>query len=210
MSEPIRSGAVAPDDDAAPLDPPPSLFAIFWVFAQIGVMSFGGALGAWIHREVSVKRRWLREDDVLSGLALGQVMPGVNVVNLAIYVGQRTRGALGSVAAVLGMVTPGFFIIIAIAVAYDRLSTVSWLPDLMNGIAAAAGGLLIHMGARASRRAIRSLPLLIVLLGIFVGVGILRWHMVPVVLVLAPISVWAAYRQVVAQATAAERETPRA
>lgn len=209
MSAPIRTGAVAPPDDAVPLDPPPGLFAIFWVFAQIGVMSFGGALGAWVHREVSIKRRWLTEDDLLSGLALGQVMPGVNVVNLAIYVGQRLRGPLGSVVAVLGMVMPGFFIIIGIAAVYQELATVSWMPDLMNGIAAAAGGLLIHMGVRASRRAIRSLPLLIVLLGIFLGVGVLNLHMVPVVLVLAPLGVWAAYRQVAAQ-QAAGKDAPDA
>jgi len=195
-----RQNIVSPPlDDTDPLDPPPSLIALFWVFAKIGLMSFGGALGAWVHREVSVKRRWMTEAEVLSGLALGQVMPGVNVVNLAIYVGQRLRGVLGSLAAVSGMIVPPFFLIIGIATVYDQLSSLSWLPDLMTGIAASAGGLLIHMGGKASRRAARSLPLLLVLIGIFVGVGVLRLHMVPVVLCLAPLSIWAAFRQVAAQ-----------
>jgi chromate transporter len=208
MSEIIRrAGSVSPplgDDD--PLDPPPGLLELFWVFALIGIMSFGGALSTWIHREISVKRRWMTETDVLSGLALAQVMPGINVVNLALFVGQRMRGVTGSFAAVMGMLLPPSILVVLISMIYDQFADLPWLADMLNGIAAAAAGLLVNMGIRATRRSARNLPLLLIVAAIFVGVGILHWPMVPVVLCLAPISIWWSYRDLIAQRRVSEAQ----
>ncbi|HEY4135610.1 MAG TPA: chromate transporter [Alphaproteobacteria bacterium] len=201
MSDPIRrAGSSSPplgDDD--PLDPPPGLLELFWVFAMIGMMSFGGALSTWIHREISVNRRWMTETDVLSGLALAQVMPGINVVNLALFVGQRMRGVLGSFAAVMGMLLPPSILVVLISLIYEQFADLVWLGDMLNGIAAAAAGLLVNMGVRATRRSARNLPLLLIVVAIFVTVGIMHWPMVPVVLALAPISIWISYRNVLAE-----------
>jgi len=67
-----------------PLQPAPSSAALFWVFTRIGLTSFGGGLSGWMLREFVQRRAWLQEDEFLSGLALAQAFPGVNVVNLAI------------------------------------------------------------------------------------------------------------------------------
>jgi chromate transporter len=56
-----------------------SLPALIGTFAKIGLMSFGGALSGWLYREIVMRRRWLGEEDFLSGLALAQIMPGANV-----------------------------------------------------------------------------------------------------------------------------------
>lgn len=201
MTETVRrAGTPTPplgDDD--PLDPPPSLLELFWVFSKIGLLSFGGVLSAWIHREVSVKRRWMTESDLLSGLALAQIMPGINVVNLSLYCGQRLRGIAGSVVAVLGILFVPSFLVIMISLVYERFSTISWFPDLLNGIAAAAVGMLINMGVRTTQRAARTIPLFLIVAAIFVGVGVMRWPMVVVVLFLAPVSVWLAWRNLTAE-----------
>lgn len=201
MSDPVRrpGSPIPPLGDDDPLDPPPSLLELFWVFTKIGILSFGGVLSTWIHREISVKRRWMTETDVLSGLAMSQIMPGINVVNLSLFCGQRLRGIAGSIVCILGILTAPTFLVILISTIYDRFSDIPWLPDLLNGIAAAAIGMMINMGVKATQRAARSVPLFLVAAGIFVGVGVLRWNMVLVVLCLGPISVWLSWRALAAE-----------
>lgn len=166
-----------------------SLLAILSVFAKIGLMSFGGALSGWMHREIVVRRRWMDEADFLSGLALGQIMPGANVANLSLYIGQRLRGGTGAVAALLGMLLPPMIVVVALGMLYDRVAGILWLHRFIDGVAAAAIGLTIMVGVRASRRVERHLGPVTVLLLLFFTVGVLRWPMVPVVICVTPASI---------------------
>ncbi len=170
-----------------------SLLAILGVFAKIGVMSFGGALSGWMHREIVVRRRWMEEDDFLSGLALGQIMPGANVANLSLYIGQRLRGGIGAVTALLGMLLPPMAIVLALGMLYERVAGILWLHRFIDGVAAAAIGLTILVGIKASRRVERRLGPVAILLLLFVTVGVLRWPMVPVVLCVTPASLLLAW-----------------
>ena len=80
---------------AAEPSPPVSLPELMGAFAKIGLMSFGGALSGWMHREIVMRRHWLEETDFLNGLALAQIMPGANVANLSLYIGHKLRGGIG-------------------------------------------------------------------------------------------------------------------
>ena len=89
-------------------DTPPRvpLRDIFRVFFTIGASSFGGGVTGWMHRITVGQRGWLTNEKFLAGLALGQVLPGANVSNMAVYIGQVLRGPLGAVVAlgaVLGL-----------------------------------------------------------------------------------------------------------
>ncbi|MGP1614013.1 MAG: chromate transporter, partial [Pollutimonas bauzanensis] len=66
---------------------PPSLLTMFLAFSRIGITSFGGGLSGWLMREFVRQRRWISEEEFLSGLALSQAFPGINVVNLSIWIG---------------------------------------------------------------------------------------------------------------------------
>src|SRR3954469_23332145 len=68
--------------------------ALFGVCVQIGLLSFGGSLTGWVHREVVARRAWMTEQEFLSGVALGQILPGTNISNLMVYIGQRLHGVL--------------------------------------------------------------------------------------------------------------------
>lgn len=166
-----------------------SLLAILGVFAKIGLMSFGGALSGWMHREIVLRRGWMDEADFLSGLALGQIMPGANVANLSLYIGQRLRGGIGAVVALLGMLLPPMIVVLALGILYDRVAGILWLHRFIDGVAAAAIGLTIMVGIRASRRVERRLGPVTILLLLFFTVGVLRWPMVPVVICVTPASV---------------------
>ena len=185
MSSAPRAEAVAPARV--------SLLAILGVFAKIGLMSFGGALSGWMHREIVVRRRWMDEADFFSGLALGQIMPGANVANLSLYIGQRLRGGIGAVVALLGMLLPPMIVVVALGMLYDRVAGILWLHRFIDGVAAAAIGLTIMVGIRASRRVERRLGPVTILLLLFFTVGVLRWPMVPVVICVTPASLLLAW-----------------
>ena len=171
---------------------PAKLLALFGVCVQIGLLSFGGGLTGWVYREVVARWAWMKEQGFLSGVTLGQILPGTNISNLMVYIGQRLHGVLGAVVALVGLLMGPFFAVIGLATIYGSIAGVSWIQRGMDGLAAAAVGLILLVAVRGARRALVSLGPALVLLATFIAVGVLQWPLVPVVLVLAPLSVaWA-------------------
>ena len=170
------------------------------MFFRIGLLSFGGGVSGWVYREVVVLRRWMDEDEFMSGLALSQILPGANITNLSIYVGQKLHGLAGAAATFIGLLSGPFFAVLALAGVYSALKTVSYAEPAMDGVAAAAIGLLLIIVARGARRTTRSPQGLIALLATFIGVGLLHFSLLLVVAVVGPLSVIAAWRRNVADA----------
>ena len=176
-------------------EPPVSLATIYALFFRIGLFSFGGQLTSWIHREVVVVRNWMTNEEFLSGLALSQILPGVNSTNTAIFVGQRLRGAMGAMIAIVSMLTGPFFSVILVAIFYDRLIGLPGFPSMIEGVAAVALGMLARMGISASRSVTKGFVPALAMLATFAGVGLMHWSMLLVVAVVAPLSVIASYLQ---------------
>jgi chromate transporter len=80
-------------------DRPVPLASLYGLFFVVGLSSFGGGLTAWFHREVVLARQWMTDDEFFSGYSLAQVLPGVNSTNMAVYIGQHLRGAIGAAVA---------------------------------------------------------------------------------------------------------------
>ena len=173
--------------------PPVPLATIYALFFRIGLFSFGGQLTSWIHREVVLVRGWMSNEEFLSGLALSQILPGVNSTNTAIFVGQRLRGAWGAAAAITAMLTGPFFAVILASVLYKWVVGWDGVQSIMEGVAAVALGMLARMGISAGRGAVKGVAPALAMLVTFVGVGVLRLPMLGVVAVVAPISVLVSY-----------------
>lgn len=165
------------------------LLSIYRVFFEIGLFSFGGGLVAWIHREVVDVRKWMSNEEFLSGVALTQIMPGVNSTNSAIYVGQRLRGLAGASTALVAMLTGPFCAVLLAAVTYQYLLAMAGFQATMVGVAAAAIGMLLRTGISSAKATTKGLVPLIVMIGTFVAVGVFRLPLIPVVCVTAPVSV---------------------
>ena len=175
------------------ISPRPSTVALFSVFFRIGLFSFGGGLTGWVYREAVQMRHWLDEDEFLSGTALSQVLPGPNIANLAVYIGHRLRGPLGAVVAVLGLLSGPFFAVIALASAYGVLKDLSFAEAALQGVAAAAIGLLLLVVAKGAQRSARRPAAIVAFIVTFVAVGLLHWSLLAVVAVVGPLSVLAAW-----------------
>lgn len=189
---PSEDGAAHGGPASVPVAPV-SLATIYWIFFQIGSLGFGGGLTAWLYRETVDKRKLLTEADFIGALTLAQVLPGINMTNLSVYVGARLRGGPGAVVATLGLISTPFFAIILFASLYARIQAVPALQHFLDGMATGAAGLLLAMGIRAVRAVGMQRVELVIMGLVIITVGLLRWPMIPVIVVLAPISVWLAW-----------------
>ncbi len=177
--------------------PAVSLPTIAAVFSRIGALSFGGGLVAWMHREAVDTRRWLSDQEFLSGLAICQVLPGGNMVNMSLFLGIRLRGMAGAMTALLGLIGLPILLVIAAATVYTRFDTLPTVHLVLDGVAAAAVGMNISTGIKSARRCATNLLPIAIAVAVFVAVGLLRWPMLLVVATLAPLSiglVWTARR----------------
>ena len=188
------SGAGPADGhDPGPAAYPPrervSLAALAGVFFRIGLFSFGGGTSGWIHRETVTLRSWLTADEFLAGLALSQILPGANVSNLAVYIGQRLRGALGATLALLGLLTGPFVVILVLARVAAALRVHPTFAACLDGVAAAAVGLVLDVGVVSARRFVPKLAPTAVMAATFFAIAVMHWSLFATVGIVAPASV---------------------
>ena len=168
------------------------LLSLAGVFFRVGLTAFGGSTAAWLYREIVHKRGWLGEEGYLTALTFSQVLPGANPVNMSIYVGSMLRGGIGGVVAALGMVGPAFVVILILGYLYARFGASPTSHAVLAGLAATGVGMTLSVGMKVARKIRSAVPILFGI-AIFVAVGILHWPTVPVVIVLAPLSVGCEY-----------------
>ncbi|RST53266.1 chromate transporter [Variovorax sp. MHTC-1] len=138
----------APTDAAAPDRPQPrSIGELFVSFTWLALQGFGGVL-AIVQREMVEKKRWLTADEFLEDWAVAQVLPGPNVINLALMIGDRYFGLRGAVAAVAGMLAVPLVVILALAVLYAHYAGNPQVAGALRGMGAVAGGLIAATGIK--------------------------------------------------------------
>ncbi|CAM5768782.1 chromate transporter [Bosea minatitlanensis] len=172
---------------------PPSPAQLFLIFARIGLTSFGGGLSGWLLREFVQQRKLMSEEDFLNGLSIAQALPGVNVTNMAIWIGYRLGGRNGAIASWLGIVVPAALLIVLISTAFSALAGFALTHVALAGAACAAIGLSLSMGLTAARRVPRRAFPLAIMAATFVAVAILQWPLIWTVLVAGSLSVAVSY-----------------
>ena len=99
-------------------------------------------------RELVERKRWLSRDEFVEMLALSQVLPGPNIVNLALMLGDRFFGLKGALAAVTGMLAVPLVIVMALTAAYAEFSRLTVVSGALRGMGAVAAGLIIATAIR--------------------------------------------------------------
>lgn len=171
----------------------PTKLGLFLTFVKIGVVGFGG-VGPWARRIVVEERGWLDEREYADVLAICGVLPGPNVGNVSVFVGDRFHGLVGSCLALTGLMSGPLTIMLALGYLYAWLGAIPAIDGAIGGIAAAAAGLFLGTGLKMAQRLRFSPVELAILVGAFVAVGLLRWPLVPVILTLGPIGIVLAWR----------------
>ena len=177
---------------------PTSPLDLFVTFTLLALQGFGGVL-AVAQRELCDRKRWLTHGQFVEILSIAQVLPGPNVVNVALIVGDRCFGWRGACAALAGMMTIPLVIVLALTATYVHYAQWPAVAGALRGMGAVAGGLIIGTALRLAG-SLRGTPLggvaaLALATASFVAVAWLRWPLVWVLLVLGSIGMaWAWWR----------------
>jgi len=165
---------------------------LFLAFSQLALSGFGGVL-PWAHRTLVERRGWLTQREFVDTLALGQLLPGPNIGNMAVMIGFRFAGHAGAAAAFAGLVSGPFLIMIAAGLLYTRYGALPLVQQALSGMSSVAAGLVLATGIKMTSTLKRHWrPWLFVALAL-AGVGALRWPLLAVVGGLAPFAIAAAW-----------------
>jgi chromate transporter len=147
------------------------LVELFFVFFKIGSVTFGGgyAMLPMLERELAEKRQWTTKETMLDYYAIGQSTPGIIAVNVATFIGFNKASLLGALIATIGIVTPSIIIISLIASCLSNFSQIQWVQKALAGINVAVAALLTKSVWEFSKKAVKNIWSLVLLLAAFVS-----------------------------------------
>ena len=169
------------------------LRALFKGFLVISLCGVGGGSGiVWARRVAVDNRHWIDDAEFADIISLCQIMPGPNIVGIAVCVGAKMRGAIGSAAALSGFLLMPWTVGLSLGLLYLKYAHLAVLRHILAGMAAASAGLLVATGLRLlmpHRR--RPVALLVASLA-FALIVFVRLPLLAVLICLAPLSIVAA------------------
>ena len=172
----------------APLAPAPDLRQLFVGMLKVALSAFGGGLSAWSQRIVVEQKRWMSDEEFLTGLTVARLFPGPNQINMAVYIGANFRGLPGALAALAGMLLVPFTLLMALGLLYFSVHTLPAVDRVLAGVVAAAAGMALSMGFKILGE-YRKDPVALGLAAlVFVALAFGHLRLVPVVLVSGPIA----------------------
>lgn len=132
------------------------LWELFWAFAKMGVMTFGGGMAMLpiLQREVVENRHWATEEELTDYYAIGQCTPGIIAVNTATFIGQKCAGAAGGIAATLGVVFPSLVIISILAGLITNFAEVAWVRNAFAGIQVCVCVLIFNAAIKLAKKSV--------------------------------------------------------
>lgn len=173
--------------DGAPARPA-SLRQLFLVFSGLALRGFGGVL-PWAQRVLVDDRRWLTRDEFVEVLAFGQLLPGPNVCNVALMVGDRWFGWRGAVVALAGMLLAPAAVVLGLALLYSQVAHDPVVRRALIGMGAVAGGMILGTALRLASTQRGRWPWLGFGALAFAGVALFRIELAWVVLAIGPVAV---------------------
>ncbi len=147
------------------------LFKLFFTFAKVGVMTFGGgyAMLPILQREVVDNHGWATEEELMDYFAIGQCTPGVIAVNTATFIGQKQKGIFGGIFATLGVVFPSLIIISLLAGVIEAFSHILWVQHAFGGIRVCVCVLILNAVVKLLKKAIVDVPTAIIFAIVAIG-----------------------------------------
>ncbi len=129
-----------------------SLGRLFLVFLEVGAFLYGGGyvLLAFLQNDLVDQLGVLTQDQLLDAVAVGQLTPGP-VFTTATFVGYVLAGLPGAVVATVGIFLPAFVFVGAVTPIVRRIRDRVWTAALLDGVSAAALGLMAGVTLQLSR-----------------------------------------------------------
>lgn len=169
-----------------------SLRELALTFNHIALASFGGGLSAWSREVLVVEKQWMGEAEFLSAMTMSRILPGANQVNIAVFAGSKMRGLPGALAALFGLCLMPVVIIMVAGFFYFRFKEMPAVKGVLHGASAAAVALTVAMVIQTGKKCLTSPVAWALFAAAFVMNGLVRWPLLVVLAILAPIALlWA-------------------
>jgi chromate transporter len=135
--------ALPPDDRPRPK----SLTDLFVSFTLLALQGFGGVL-AVVQRELVENKRWLTRDEFIEDWSVSQILPGPNVINVALIVGGRYFGLKGALVGLAGLIAVPLVLVVVLALVYSQFADHPGVAGALRGMGAVAAGLILSTGIK--------------------------------------------------------------
>lgn len=99
-----------------------------------------------IQERVVDSYHWLSLTEFTDIVTISQMTPGPIGINAATFVGTKTAGIFGSIAATAGCVAPSCVIVLALAYIYTKYSNLGIIQGILGGLRPAVVGLIAASG----------------------------------------------------------------
>ena len=183
------------------------LLQIFFTFFKVGLFTIGGgyAMLPIIQDAVCHQKGWLTDEEFLDSISLTNSLPGPLATNCATFIGFRLKKIPGSIAAILGTISPSIIIILLIAMIFNTAMDNVYVQAFFRGVGPAVFALIVSAVYKLSKSAkiLEDKLTLIVALASFVVIGFLG--VTPILVVIAA-AVIALVADSVRKANAAKKE----
>jgi chromate transporter len=162
-----------------------SLSELFWIYLKIGIQSVGGgyAMLTVLEQEMVEERKWINHDEFLHAITVGQSTPGVMICNVGGFIAYRQRGFMGLLLAMVGMILPSFFVVVAFAIFYNKVKDQQWLLKFFHGVGPGVIGALAGMTYRVGKRNMKKAWYLLIAIAAFVAQ--IFFFVNPIIIILA-------------------------
>lgn len=146
-------------------------FQIIWTFIKVGALTFGGgyAMLPVLQRETIEKRGWITEEEAMNYYAVGQVMPGLIMVNTSAFIGHKLKGKPGAIIAGVSAAIPSLIIITAIASLLSGFSDLEVIQHAFAGVRVCVIVLIINSLEKLWKNAIVDRTTLVICASIFLA-----------------------------------------
>lgn len=148
-----------------------ALWELFWTFAKIGVMTFGGGMAMLpiLQREIVDTRHWATEEELTDYYAISQCTPGVIAVNTATFIGQKYGGIPGGIIATLGVVFPSLVIISLLAGLITNFSHLAVVQNAFAGIQVCVCVLIFNATGKLLKKSAVDKPSAVIFIAVLLG-----------------------------------------
>ena len=165
-----------------------------------------------VQRVLVDEKGWLTNEEFIEDWAVAQILPGPNVVNLALMIGDRYYGLRGGMAALAGILTFPLLVVLVIAALFASVADMPMAQGALKGMGAVSAGLIAAVGLRlttALKANVMSAGVCTALAAItFIAIAILRIPLVWVLLGLGSLATLWAYRQLGQVAMISKEQRP--
>lgn len=190
--------------------PPGSLKELFWGFSMLSLQGFGGVM-AVTQRELIDRRRWMPQEEFLEDWAVAQVLPGPNVANLGVIIGDRYFGTRGALVCLLGLFLFPLIIVSVLAMAFTAFEHLPMVQGALKGMGLVVVALILTTAVKLAN-ALRNhvggaLFCVLASVATFLAIAVFRWPLVWVLLVIGSLSCAWTYQRIVRSVTS-QRPAP--